>query len=53
MVAAVKEAAPKAAMTISTNGLQPSLTRRLLPDILREKSDIGFAVSIGAFFSLT
>ncbi|HEX7880689.1 MAG TPA: radical SAM protein [Candidatus Eisenbacteria bacterium] len=46
VVAAVKEAAPKAAMTISTNGLQPSLTRRLLPDILRQKPDIGFAVSI-------
>lgn len=46
VVAAVTEAAPKAAITISTNGLQPSLTRRILPDLLRVKSDIGFAVSI-------
>ena len=46
VVAAVHEAAPRAAITISTNGLQPSLTRRVLPEILRVKSDVGFAISI-------
>jgi radical SAM protein with 4Fe4S-binding SPASM domain len=46
IVAAVHEAAPRAALTISTNGLQPGLTKRMLPAILKEKPDIGFAVSI-------
>lgn len=46
IVAAVHEAAPRAALTISTNGLQPGLTRRMLPELLRIKPDLGFAVSI-------
>jgi len=46
IVAAAHEAAPRAALTISTNGLQPSLTRRMLPALLKEKPDLGFAVSI-------
>lgn len=46
VVAAVREAAPKAAITISTNGLQPGLARRMLPDLLRAAPGIGFAVSI-------
>lgn len=46
IVASVHEAAPKAMITISTNGLQPARTKRLLPEILRVFPDIGFGVSI-------
>jgi radical SAM protein with 4Fe4S-binding SPASM domain len=46
VVAAVHEAAPRANLTISTNGLQPSRTKRMLPDLLRVLPDIGFGVSI-------
>lgn len=46
IVAAVHEAAPKAKITISTNGLQPARTKRMLPDLLRVLPDIGFGVSI-------
>lgn len=46
IVAAVHEAAPKSKVTISTNGLQPARTKRMLPDLLRVLPDIGFGVSI-------
>jgi radical SAM protein with 4Fe4S-binding SPASM domain len=46
IVAAVRRAAPRAKITISTNGLQPRQTRKLLPAILEADPDIGFAISI-------
>jgi len=46
IVEAVRSAAPKAAITLSTNGLQPRQTKKLLPEILRHDPGIGFAVSI-------
>lgn len=46
IVSVVRESAPRAAITISTNGLQPNMTRRLMPELLRIKPDLGFAVSI-------
>jgi len=46
IVEAVRSAAPKAKLTISTNGLQPRQTRKLLPEILKHDPGIGFAVSI-------
>lgn len=46
VVAAVRSAAPRAKIVISTNGLQPRRTRKMLPEILRADPGIGFAVSI-------
>jgi radical SAM protein with 4Fe4S-binding SPASM domain len=46
VVAAVRSAAPRAKLTLSTNGLQPRQTRKLLPAILKADPGIGFAVSI-------
>ncbi|NNF06968.1 MAG: radical SAM protein [Candidatus Eisenbacteria bacterium] len=46
VVEAVRSAAPKAKVTLSTNGLQPRQTKKLLPDILKHDPGIGFAISI-------
>ncbi len=46
VVEAVRSAAPRARIVISTNGLQPRQTKKLLPGILAADPDIGFAVSI-------
>ncbi len=46
IVAAVRSAAPHARITISSNGLQPRRTRKLLPEILKADPGIGFAISI-------
>jgi len=46
LVEAIRSAAPKAKLTVSTNGLQPRQTKKLLPEILRHDPGIGFAISI-------
>ena len=46
VVAAVRSAAPRARIVISTNGLQPRRTRKMLPAILSADPRIGFAVSV-------
>ena len=46
IVEAVRSAAPKANITLSTNGLQPRQTKKLLPEILKHDPGMGFAVSI-------
>jgi len=46
VVEAVRSAAPKAKITVSTNGLQPRRTKKLLPEILKHDPGIGFAISI-------
>jgi radical SAM protein with 4Fe4S-binding SPASM domain len=46
VVAAVRSAVPKARIVISTNGLQPRRTEKMLPQILKTDPGIGFAISI-------
>ncbi len=46
VVAAVRSAAPRARIVISTNGLQPRRTQKMLPAILAADPGIGFAISI-------
>lgn len=46
VVAAVHSAVPKARIVISTNGLQPRRTEKMLPEILKTDPGIGFAISI-------
>ena len=46
VVEAVRSAAPRAKLTLSTNGLQPRQTKKLLPEILRHDPGMGFAISI-------